>query len=73
MGLFRVEFSGRGELAERQQKLGQHIRELVKIAAEFNVAVLVTNQASVGGGYRPWCKPGPEGCFSLRLGRDAEQ
>lgn len=48
MGLFRVEFSGRGELAERQQKLGQHIRELVKIAAEFNVAVLVTNQVTAG-------------------------
>ena len=46
MGLFRVEFSGRGELAERQQKLGVHIRELVKIAAEFNVAVVVTNQVS---------------------------
>ena len=46
MGLFRVEFSGRGELAERQQKLGQHIRELVKIASEFSVAVLVTNQGS---------------------------
>ncbi|RYE85003.1 MAG: hypothetical protein EOO65_01205 [Methanosarcinales archaeon] len=30
MGLFRVEFSGRGELAERQQKLGAHIHELVK-------------------------------------------
>jgi meiotic recombination protein DMC1 len=54
MGLFRVEFSGRGELAERQQKLGQHIRELVKIAAEFNVAVLVTNQVTAGefGGMR---------------------
>lgn len=30
MGLFRVEFSGRGELAERQQKLAAHLRELVK-------------------------------------------
>ena len=44
MGLFRVEFSGRGELAERQQKLASHVRELVKTAQEFNVAVLVTNQ-----------------------------
>ena len=50
MGLFRVEFSGRGELAERQQKLGQHIRELVKIAAEFNVAVLLTNQVTADPG-----------------------
>ncbi len=50
MGLFRVEFVGRGELAERQQKLGQHIRELVKIAAEFNVAVLLTNQVTADPG-----------------------
>ena len=50
MGLFRVEFSGRGELAERQQKLGQHIRELVKIASEFNVAVLLTNQVTADPG-----------------------
>jgi Rad51 len=25
IALFRVEFSGRGELSERQQKLGQHL------------------------------------------------
>jgi len=40
IGLFRTEFSGRGELAERQQKLGGHIRALVKLAQEFNIAVL---------------------------------
>lgn len=51
MGLFRVEFSGRGELAERQQKLGLHIRELVKTAAEFNVAVVLTNQVRHGCTY----------------------
>jgi meiotic recombination protein DMC1 len=50
MGLFRVEFAGRGELSERQQKLGQHVRELVKIAAEFNVAVVVTNQVTADPG-----------------------
>jgi RecA/RadA recombinase len=50
MGLFRVEFSGRGELSERQVKLAGHVRELVRLAAEFNVAVVVTNQvvADVG-------------------------
>lgn len=41
----RVDFSGRGELAERQQRLGQLLACLKKIAEEFNVAVLITNQA----------------------------
>eukprot|EP00898_Chlorokybus_atmophyticus_P000221 jgi/Chlat1/119/Chrsp1S00220 len=42
--LFRVDFSGRGELAERQQKLARFLSTLVKIAEEFNVAVYYTNQ-----------------------------
>lgn len=44
LALFRVEFSGRGELSERQQKLGQHLGSLVRIAEEFNVAVVIVNQ-----------------------------
>eukprot|EP00850_Spirogloea_muscicola_P010868 SM000065S20217 [mRNA] locus=s65:329172:331881:- [translate_table: standard] len=50
--LFRVDFSGRGELAERQQKLAQMLSRLIKIAEEFNVAVFITNQviADPGGG-----------------------
>jgi len=50
--LFRVDFSGRGELAERQQKLGQVLSKLMKIAEEFNIAVLITNQvvSDPGGG-----------------------
>ncbi|CAM0146066.1 unnamed protein product [Urochloa decumbens] len=50
--LFRVDFSGRGELAERQQKLAQMLSRLTKIAEEFNVAVYITNQviADPGGG-----------------------
>lgn len=42
--LFRVDFSGRGELSERQQKLGRYMSALVKLAEEFNCAVFVTNQ-----------------------------
>lgn len=42
--LFRVDFSGRGELAERQQALGQMMAALIKIASEFNVAVFISNQ-----------------------------
>ena len=44
IALFRVEFSGRGELSERQQKLGQHLSHLVRLAEEFNIAVVVINQ-----------------------------
>ena len=32
MALFRVDFSGRGELADRQQKLAQLLSRLQKIA-----------------------------------------
>ncbi len=42
--LFRAEFVGRESLAERQQKLGQHLLTLHRIADLHNVAVLVTNQ-----------------------------
>lgn len=42
--LFRVDFSGRGELAERQQTLGQMMATLIKIATEFNIAVFISNQ-----------------------------
>lgn len=41
---FRAEYVGRGVLAERQQKLNQHLRDLLKIATVYNVAVYVTNQ-----------------------------
>ncbi|KAG5236623.1 Meiotic recombination protein [Salix suchowensis] len=44
IALFRVDFTGRGELAERQQKLAQMMSRLIKIAEEFNVAVYMTNQ-----------------------------
>ncbi|KAF9434156.1 Meiotic recombination protein dmc1 [Entomortierella beljakovae] len=44
IALFRTDFSGRGELSERQQKLNQMLSRLTKIAEEFNVAVYLTNQ-----------------------------
>jgi len=44
MALFRVDFSGRGELADRQQKLAQLLSRLQKLAEEYNVACFVTNQ-----------------------------
>ena len=41
-----MDFCGRGELADRQQKLGQLMSALKKIAEQFNVAVVITNQVS---------------------------
>ncbi|KAK8245995.1 DNA recombination and repair protein Rad51 [Phyllosticta capitalensis] len=44
MALFRVDYTGRGELNERQQKLNQFLMKLSQVAHEFNVVVLMTNQ-----------------------------
>lgn len=43
--LYRSEYNGRGELSERQMHLGRFLRALQRLAEEFNVAVLITNQA----------------------------
>jgi DNA repair protein RadA len=43
-GLFRSEYSGRGTLATRQQKLNRHIHTLQKLADLHNVAIYITNQ-----------------------------
>ncbi len=42
--LYRVDFAGRGELSERQQKLNRFMSGLMKIAETYNVAVFLTNQ-----------------------------
>jgi DNA repair protein RadA len=41
---FRAEFTGRGTLAERQQKLNRHMHTLAKVASSHNICVYVTNQ-----------------------------
>jgi DNA repair protein RadA len=41
---FRAEFSGRGQLADRQQKLNRYMHELMKLAETHNLVVYVTNQ-----------------------------
>ncbi|KAF8786916.1 Meiotic recombination protein DMC1/LIM15 like protein [Argiope bruennichi] len=50
MALFRVDFCGRGELADRQQKLAQMLSKLQKTSEEYNVAVFVTNQMTADPG-----------------------
>ncbi|MDD5331362.1 MAG: DNA repair and recombination protein RadA [Candidatus Nanoarchaeia archaeon] len=44
MGHFRSDFSGRGQLADRQQKLNKHLHALLKLAHTYNIAVYITNQ-----------------------------
>lgn len=41
---FRADYSGRGELATRQQRLNRHLHTLQRITDVFNVAIYITNQ-----------------------------
>ncbi len=41
---FRAEFAGRGQLADRQQKLNRYLHNLMKLAEQHNLAIFVTNQ-----------------------------
>ena len=42
--LYRTDYSGRGELSERQMHLGQFLRQLTRLCEEFGIAVVVSNQ-----------------------------
>lgn len=44
ISLHRAEFSGRGTLADRQQRLNSIMHKLLRIAEIYNVAIIVTNQ-----------------------------
>lgn len=50
--LYRTDYAGRGELAARQMHLARFMRLLLRLADEFGVAVVITNQvvAQVDGG-----------------------
>lgn len=41
---FRAEFTGRGMLADRQQRLNRYLHNLLKLGEQHNVATYVTNQ-----------------------------
>lgn len=45
--LYRTEYNGRGELSARQIHLGRFLRSLQRLADEFGIAVVVTNQVNV--------------------------
>ncbi|CCF56562.1 hypothetical protein KAFR_0B02650 [Kazachstania africana CBS 2517] len=61
MANFRVDYCGRGELNERQQKLNQHLFKLNRLAEEFNVAIFMTNQVQ--------SDPGASALFASADGR----
>ncbi|KAI8384237.1 DNA repair protein RAD51 [Radiomyces spectabilis] len=44
ISLYRTDYSGRGELSARQMHLARFLRQLQRIADEFGVAVVITNQ-----------------------------
>lgn len=58
-GLFRTDYSGRGELADRQQALNLSLRSLQRIADFSGCAVVITNQvmASPDGQANPYIGP----------------
>ena len=46
ISLYRQEFPGRGELAERQQRIGQVMQALKNMSEVFNLAVVISNQVT---------------------------
>lgn len=60
--LYRTDFSGRGELSNRQIHLAKFLRTLQRLADEFGIAVVITNQvvAQVDGGPSAMFNPDPK-------------
>lgn len=60
--LYRTDFSGRGELSARQTHLAKFMRNLQRLADEFGIAVVITNQvvAQVDGGPSAMFNPDPK-------------
>ena len=62
MALYRTDFAGRGELSARQGHLAKFMRTLQRLADEFGIAVVITNQvvAQVDGGPSAMFNPDPK-------------
>jgi len=60
--LYRTDFMGRGELSNRQTHLAKFMRTLQRLADEFGIAVVITNQvvAQVDGGPSAMFNPDPK-------------
>mmetsp|Transcript_57367 Transcript_57367/g.134516 ORF Transcript_57367/g.134516 Transcript_57367/m.134516 type:complete len:366 (-) Transcript_57367:73-1170(-) len=59
-GLFRTDYVGRGELADRQQALNKFLRKLQRIADEHGLAVVITNQVMASPDSGPAAFMGPQ-------------
>src|SRR6188768_990954 len=44
ISLHRAEFSGRGTLADRQQRLNSMLHKIIRLAEIYNIAIVITNQ-----------------------------
>ncbi|KAK0733405.1 DNA repair protein RAD51 [Lasiosphaeria miniovina] len=60
--LYRTDFVGRGELSSRQTHLAKFMRTLQRLADEFGIAVVISNQvvAQVDGGPSAMFNPDPK-------------
>lgn len=58
-GLYRTDYSGRGELSARQMHLAKFLRALSRLASQYGIACVITNQvvAQVDGGIGDAKKP----------------
>ena len=54
--LYRTDYTGRGELSERQMHMAQFLRQLTRLAEEFGVAVFMTNQVVANPGEMSFAK-----------------
>jgi meiotic recombination protein DMC1 len=50
MSCFRTDYTGRGELSERQQQLGKLLNKLMKLSEQFNIVVYITNHVMADPG-----------------------
>lgn len=60
--LYRTDYGGRGELSARQTHIAKFMRTLQRLADEFGIAVIITNQvvAQVDGGPSAMFNPDPK-------------
>ncbi|KAK5947165.1 RecA recombinase Rhp51 [Knufia obscura] len=60
--LYRTDYNGRGELSSRQSHMAKFLRTLQRLADEFGIAVVITNQvvAQVDGGPSAMYNPDPK-------------
>ncbi|KIV89071.1 DNA repair protein rhp51 [Exophiala mesophila] len=60
--LYRTDYNGRGELSSRQSHMARFLRTLQRLADEFGIAVVITNQvvAQVDGGPSAMYNPDPK-------------